>query len=151
MVKFKELKEEGEKFASSFCQALNENKDYEEAGKGWKGALLMEMKACGEIEDDIRAYVDVEDGKCRGIELLGPGDDPQEEPVMTITGTMYLWRELAFQRKDPIQCLMTGLLEIDGDMALAMRYSRAALELANSAKNTDRTLLTKFDLGDGDE
>lgn len=151
MVKFEELKEDGKKFASSFCQALNENKDYEEAGKGWKGALLMEMKACGEVEDDVRAFVDVEDGKCREIKLLGPGEDLPEEPVMKITGKMYLWRELAFQRKDPIQCLMTGLLELDGDMALAMKYSRAALELANTAENTDRTLLTKFDLGTGEE
>lgn len=150
MVKFDELKEEGKKFASSFCKALNESKDYAEAGNGWKGALLMVMKACGEIEDDLKAFVDVEDGKCRGITLLGPNQEPPEEPVMSIIGTMYVWRELAFQERDPIQALMTGVLELDGDMSLAMRFSRAALELARAAENTDRTLLSKFDLGSGE-
>ena len=150
MVKFAELKEDGEKFASSFCKALNESKDYKEAGKGWKGALLMIMKACGEIEDDVKAFVDLEEGECRNITLLGPGQDPPEEPVMAITGTLLVWRELAFQERDPIQALMTGVLELDGDMGLAMKFSRAALELARAAENTDRTLLTKFDLGTGE-
>lgn len=150
MVKFEELKEDGKKFASSFCKALNESEDYANAGKGWKGALLMVMKACGEIEDDVKAFVDVEDGKCRGITLLGPGEDSPEDPAMSITGTMYIWRELAFQERDPIQALMTGVLELEGDMSLAMRFSRAALELARAAENTDRTLLTKFDLGNGE-
>ncbi|MHA1147135.1 MAG: SCP2 sterol-binding domain-containing protein [Promethearchaeota archaeon] len=151
MVKFAELKEEGINWANSFCKALNESKAYEEAGKGWKGALLLNMKACGEVEDDVKAFVDVEDGKCRGITVLGPGEDPPAEPVMTITGTMFVWRQLAFQERDPIQALMTGVLELDGDMSLAMRYSRAALELAKTAENTDTTLLTKYDLGSGDE
>jgi len=151
MVKYAELKEEGDAFASGFCKALNENKDYEDAGKGWKGALLMVMKACGEIEDDVSAYVDLEEGKCKSITVIGPDEEPPGEAIMTITGTMFLWRELAFKRKDPIQCLMTGSLVLEGDMSLAMRYARATMELANSAEYTDRTLLTKYDLGTGDE
>ena len=148
MVKFAELKEEGINFANSFCKALNENKEYAEAGKGWKGALLAIMTPSGEIEDEIRAYLDVEDGKCNGIKVLGPGEEPPTEPIMSVRGSMFLWRELAFKRKDPIQCLMTGSMVLEGNMALAMRYARATMELANSAENTDRTLLTKYELGE---
>ncbi|MHA1264179.1 MAG: SCP2 sterol-binding domain-containing protein [Candidatus Helarchaeota archaeon] len=151
MVKFSDLKEDADRFAADFCKALNENPDYEAAGKGWKGALLLVMKACGEIEDDIRAFLDVEDGKCRGITILAPGEDPPFEPIMTIIGSMYLWRQLAFKEKDPIQSLMSGELVLEGDTALAMRYARATMELANSAEKADRTILTKYDLGTGAE
>jgi len=151
MVKFAELKEEGQAFASGFCKALNENKEYEAAGKGWKGALLLVMKACGEIEDDVKAFADLEGGKCKGITILGPGEEPPFEPIMKIIGPMYLWRELAFKEKDPIQCLMSGSLVLEGDMSLAMRYARATMELANSAEKTDTTLLTKYDLGSGED
>ncbi len=148
VVKFADLKDEGQAWASSFCKALNENKDYAEAGKGWKGGLLMVMNPCGEIEEGLSALLDLEDGNCRGIKVLGPGEESETKPIMTATGSMYLWKELAFQEKDPIQCLMSGLLVIEGDMALAMRYARAVMELAKTAEHTDRTLLTKFDLGE---
>ncbi|MHA1372568.1 MAG: SCP2 sterol-binding domain-containing protein [Promethearchaeota archaeon] len=151
MVKFKELKEDADRFAADFCKALNENPNYKAAGKGWKGALLFVMKACGEIEDDIRAFLDLEDGNCKGITILAPDEDPPFEPIMTITGSMYLWRQLAFKEKDPIQSLMTGELVLEGDTALAMRYARATIELTNSAEKADRTILTKYDLGSGDE
>ncbi|MHA1130800.1 MAG: SCP2 sterol-binding domain-containing protein [Candidatus Helarchaeota archaeon] len=151
MVKFADLKEDADRFAAGFCKALNENPNYEAAGKGWKGALLLVMKACGEIEDDIVAFLDVEEGKCKRIIILGPGEEPPFEPVMTITGSMYLWRELAFKEKDPIQSLMSGALVLEGDTALAMRYARATMELANSAEKADRTILTKYDLGTGVE
>ncbi|MHA1268540.1 MAG: SCP2 sterol-binding domain-containing protein [Candidatus Helarchaeota archaeon] len=125
MVKFEDLKEDADKFAAGFCKALNENPDYE--------------------------FLDLEEGKCKGIKILGPGEQPPFEPVMTIIGSMYLWRELAFKEKDPIQCLMTGVLQLEGDTALAMRYARATMELANSAEKADRTILTKYDLGSGEE
>ncbi|MHA1273357.1 MAG: SCP2 sterol-binding domain-containing protein [Promethearchaeota archaeon] len=151
MVKFADLKEEGEKWASEFCKALNANPNYKAAGKGWKGALLLIMKACGEIEEDVKAFADLEDGTCKGIKVLGPDEEPPFEPIMTVTGSMYLWRQIALKEKDPIQCLMSGDLILEGDMALAMRYARAVMELANTAEKADNTLLTKYDLGSGED
>ncbi len=151
MVKYADLKEEALKFASGFHEALNKNEDYKEAGKGWEGALLMVMKPSGEIEDEVQAFLDLEDGHCKDIIVLGPGEEPPFKPIMKASGTMHLWKQLAFKEKDPIQCLMTGLLTLEGDMALAMRYARAVMELANTAEHTDRTLLTKYDLGTGEE
>jgi len=151
VVKFQDLKEDAEKFAKGFCKALNENPNYNKAGKGWKGPLLLIMKASGEIEDDISAFADLEDGKCKGIKVLGPGEEPPSEPVITVSGPMYLWKAIAFKEKDPIQCLMTGLLQVDGNMNLVMKYAKATLELANTAEKTDTSLLTRYDLGSEEE
>ncbi|GAB4313120.1 MAG: SCP2 sterol-binding domain-containing protein [Promethearchaeota archaeon] len=152
VVKFDELKPVGEKWAAEFCKALNESPEYEEAGKGWgvefDGGMLFVMEACGEIEDDLQAFLDLKDGKCLGIRVLAPGEAPPREPALTVTAPFLTWRKIATHEVGPVQAIMQGLLGLKGDMGLAMRYSRAAVELANAVDQTDTTIFTKYDLGD---
>lgn len=152
MVKYEDLKDIGEAWAKEYCQALNDSSEYEEAAKGWgvdfDGAMLMSMTKSGEIEDDIAAFMDLKDGKCLGITIIPPGNKPPREPTMTLTAKFLIWRKLAFKEIDPIQSLMQGVLKLEGDMSLALRYAKAALELANVVEKTDATLFTKFDLGE---
>ncbi|TFF87383.1 MAG: hypothetical protein EU549_04830 [Promethearchaeota archaeon] len=57
-----------------------------------------------------------------------------------------IWKVLAFQKLESIQDLKQGKMEIDGDSKLTMCYSKAAQELAISTKDTDRNILTKYEL-----
>lgn len=152
MVKFEDLKEIAEIWAEKYCKALNESKEYEEAAKGWgvdkEGGMLLVMTASGVIETDIAVFADLKDGKCLGITILAPGDKPPREPIMTLTGSFLLWKKLAFKELDPIQSLMQGDLNLEGDMNLALRYAKAAMELANVVDQIDTSLFTKFNLGE---
>jgi len=152
MVKYEDIEEIAEKWAEEYCEALNNSEAYEEAGKGWgidfEGSMLFVMKKSGEIEDNLSAFLDLEDGKCLGIKILAPDENPPREPIMTLKGSFLLWKKLAFREIDPIQSLMSGKLRLEGDMSLAMRYARAAMELANATKDTDTTFFTKYDLGE---
>ncbi|TXT66977.1 MAG: hypothetical protein BAJALOKI1v1_220010 [Promethearchaeota archaeon] len=151
MVKFDELKEIGKKWAAEYCEALNNTPSYQEAAKGWgidfEGAMVFVMEASGEIEDDIVSFLDLKNGKCLGIKILSPGEKPPREPIMTLSAPFLTWRHLAFKEIDPIQSLMQGKLKLEGDMSLAMRYARAAMELANAVEKTDTSFFTRFDLG----
>lgn len=150
MVKFKDLKDEAEKWVKEYCEALNNNQTYNEAAKTWgvdqEGAMVYVMEASGEVEDDLRVFLDLKGGKCLGVKLLEPGEDPPRDPILSLRAPMHTWKKLAFQELDPIKGLMQNKLKIDGDMGLAMRYSKAAQELAVSTKDTDRTILTKYNL-----
>jgi putative sterol carrier protein len=150
MVKFEDLKDEAVKWANEYCKALNNNENYEEAAKNWgidqEGAMMYIMEHSGEVEDDIKVYLDLKGGKCLDIKILEPNENPPKEPILSLMAPMPIWKKLAFQELDPIQGLMQGKMKIDGDMALAMRYSKAAQELAVSTKDTDRTILTKYQL-----
>ena len=152
MVKFEDLVELGKDWAAEYCKALNESASYEDAAKGWgvdfDGGMLFIMGKSGEIEDDIASFLDLKDGKCLGITIIPPGDNPPRPPTLTLRGSFLLCRKLAFKELDPIQCLMQGKLQLEGDMSLAMKYARAAMELANVVENTDTTLFTKYDLGE---
>jgi putative sterol carrier protein len=152
MVKFDELKEVGKKWAAEYCEALNNTPSYQEAAKGWgvdfEGGMVFIMEACGEIEDNVVSFLDLKDGECLGIQLLAPGEELPREPIMTLSAPFSTWRKLAFKEIDPIQCLMQGKLKLDGDMSLAMRYARAAMELANAVEKTDTSFFTQYDLGE---
>ncbi|MFO7797740.1 MAG: SCP2 sterol-binding domain-containing protein [Promethearchaeati archaeon] len=152
MVNYEDLEEIAKKWAQEYCEALNNSQAYDEAAKGWgidfEGSMLFVMEKSGEIEDNVSAFLDLKDGKCLGIKILKPDEDPPREPIMTLKGSFLLWKKLAFREIDPIQSLMSGKLKLEGDMSLAMRYSRAAMELANATKDTDTTFFTKYDLGE---
>lgn len=154
MVKFEELEEIGKKWAAEYCEALNNTSSYQEAAKGWgvdfEGGMLFIMEACGEIEDDVASFLDLKDGKCLGIEVITPGNNPPRDPIMTLRAPFLMWRKLAFKEVDPIQSLMQGKLKLEGEMSLAMRYARAAMELANAVEKTDTTFFTRYDLGEDD-
>ncbi len=154
MVKFDDLKEIGEKWAKEFCEALNNSAEYKKAAAGWgidfDGGMLFVMEKSGEIEDDISAFLDLKDGNCLGITILPPGNAPPKPPIMTLRASMLIWKQLASKALDPIQSLMQGLLTLDGDMSLALRYAKAAMELANaveSAPSSDE-LFNKYNLGE---
>jgi len=152
MVNYEDLEEIAKKWAQEYCEALNNSQAYDEAAKGWgidfEGSMLFVMEKSGEIEDNVSAFLDLKDGKCLSIKILKPDENPPREPIMTLKGSFLLWKKLAFREIDPIQSLMSGKLKLEGDMSLAMRYSRAAMELANATKDTDTTFLTKYDLGE---
>ncbi len=151
MVKFKDVIDLGKAWAAEYCKALNSSKNYEKAAKGWgigfEGGMQMTMLKSGEIEDDVSAFVDLKDGKCLGIKILNPGEQPPRKPIMTLIAPFIVWKKLALKELDPIQSLMAGKLQLQGDMSLAMRYAKAAMELANVVEKTDTILFTKWDLG----
>lgn len=151
MVKFEELEEIGGVWAKEYCEALNNSPAYKEAARGWgvdfEGGMLFMMQACGEIEDDVISFLDLKDGDCLGITIIPPGDTPPKDPIMTLKASFLVWKKLAFKEIDPIQSLMQGKLQLEGDMSLAMKYSRAAMELANAVEKTDTSFFTKYDLG----
>jgi putative sterol carrier protein len=152
MVSFEDLKEMAISWSKEYCQALNDSEEYAEAAAGWgvefEGAMLFIMGASGEIEDDITAFIDLKDGKCLGIEVLPPGQDPPREAGMTLKAPLTIWKKLAFKEMNPVQALMTGELGLEGDMQLAMKYSQAAMMLADLTEKTDRSIFTKFDVGE---
>ncbi|MHA1378918.1 MAG: SCP2 sterol-binding domain-containing protein [Candidatus Helarchaeota archaeon] len=152
MVTFDEIKDMGEQWAQNFCKALNTSEEYAAAAKGWgidfEGAMLFVWTPSGEIDFEIRTFLDLKDGKCLGIKLLKPGEDPPRPAGMILKAPMNIWKKLAFKELNPVQCLMSGDLKLEGDMNIAMKYSQAAMILADVTEKTDRDLFTKFDVGD---
>jgi len=152
MVTFDEIKDMGNAWAKEFCKALNASEEYEKAGQGWgvdfEGGMLFVWSPSGEIDFEIRTFLDLKNGKCLGIKLLEPGEEPPRPPGLSLKAPLNIWKKLAFKELNPVQSMMSGDLQLEGDMNVAMKYSQAAMLLADITEKTDRTLFTKFNVGD---
>ncbi|MHA1145238.1 MAG: SCP2 sterol-binding domain-containing protein [Candidatus Helarchaeota archaeon] len=152
MVTFDDIKEMGKKWAKDYCKALNSSEEYAKAAKGWgidfEGAMMFVWDPSGELDFPIKSFIDLKDGKCLGITLLAPDEEPPRPPGMILRAPMNIWKKLANKELNPVQCLMNGDLQLEGDMGLAMQYSQAALMLADATEGTDMSFIDQFDVGD---
>ncbi|MFW9773784.1 MAG: SCP2 sterol-binding domain-containing protein [Candidatus Heimdallarchaeota archaeon] len=153
MVKYKDILKISENFEEEFCSAINNSQDYNRAAKGWgvefEGALLWMMGASGEIIDSLRIFLDLKDGKCLGINILAPNEDIPRDAILILSAPLNIWKEMGTKRINPNQFIMSGRVKIEGNIALMMRYSKAALELGKLAGKQIffRKLFTEYDLG----
>ncbi|MHA1271575.1 MAG: SCP2 sterol-binding domain-containing protein [Candidatus Helarchaeota archaeon] len=116
-------------WAKEFCKKLNESEAYGKAAETWEGdfVFVLETEEGGGLEEEVRMYIDLWHGKCRGTEIVNA--DKEAEFIMS--GPYSNWVKVAKKELDPIQGLMTGKFKLEGDMAKIMRATKAAVELVN--------------------
>jgi len=124
-------------WATAYCKALNSSAAYKTAGKGWKGDFIF----IAEREDGTvtRLWIDLFDGNCRGTAELKKDD--KKDAAFVMSGPYANWKLVAQKKLDPIQGLMTGKFKLKGDMAMVMRYTKAAVEMVNAIMGVPGTEL----------
>jgi putative sterol carrier protein len=132
------LKEEEErlmvKFPSDewiqvFKDELNRNADYERAAKDWEGDFLFVILPEGELENEVKYYVDLWHGKCREAYRV----NGNKNTAFTFSGSYSNWKKLIENELDPIKGFIRGLFKIKGDSFKILSYVKAAKELINTA------------------
>ena len=115
-------------WAVEYCKALNASEAYNAAGKGWVGDFLF----IAEREDGsvTKLWIDLHDGVCRGTAEIKA--DEEKDAAFIMSGPYANWKLVAEKKLDPIQGLMTGKFKLKGDMAMVMRYTKAAVEMVNA-------------------
>lgn len=117
-------------WAVEFCKAINKNPDYKKVSETWEGDFVFISQS---DEGEVRLYLDLWHGDCRGSKAAGPDDTAE----FMITGPYEKWVQVAKKEADPIQLMMVGELKLEGNMAKIMRYTKAAVELVNSIALVD--------------
>jgi len=112
-------------------EAVNANKNYEEAAKNWEGDFLFVVEADEQLKEPATFYLDLWHGKCRGVALVRAGED--KKAAFIYSGPYGNWKKLINKQIDPIQGLLTGKFKLKGDMIKVLRAVRAAKELVETA------------------
>lgn len=113
-----------------YIETLNNNKDYEDAAKTWEGDFLFIITPDGNLDHEVRFYVDLWHGKARSGRAVGL--DETLETAFVFSGKWGNFHKLIQKKLDPIQGLMQGKFALKGDMGKVMRAVRAAQELVNT-------------------
>ncbi len=109
---------------------INGSAEYREAAATWEGAVafVFEAEPDNGVPEDLAALLDLWHGECREARMLGPGE---ADAPYVIRAPYSRWKEVLRGDLDPVKGMMQGKLKLQGDLAMIVRYVRAANELVH--------------------
>jgi putative sterol carrier protein len=116
---------------SIYEDRINGSSEYREAAATWEGAVAFVFEAEPDrgVPADLWALLDLWHGECRGARMLEPAEG--ERAPYVIRAPYSRWKEVLRGDLDPVKGMMQGKLKVQGDLAMIVRYVRAANELVN--------------------
>ena len=134
------LPSEADAWIREWGNKLNESEEYSEAAAGWgvgfNGDFLFEIQPDAEYDGDpVTLFVALEDGSCTDAY---EADDPESEDWgFAFRGSASDWKRLVQGEIDPVEGLMNGQFDLDGDMQKVLQYSRGAVVMTENAGKVD--------------
>ena len=130
--------------------ALNKNEDYEKAASWWTGDFVFIVRASGNLDNDVFAFIGLKHGKCTGVkvvsgegefEVVGEGESATSADKLGVEFTYEAnydsWIKILKGELDPIRGLLSGQAKIQGNMAKVLKATDAAKELVKTAGEID--------------
>ena len=106
---------------------LNDSESYQRSAKDWEGDFIFVVEPDDAYPNRDHLLLKLYHGSSSGAGLLDPDDLLETE--YTISAPYSTWKKVIDGDLDPIQGMMTGQLELKGDLMKVMRYPKAAQEI----------------------
>lgn len=129
---------------------LNKNEAYAKAASWWTGDFVFIVRASGNLDHDILAYIGLKHGKCTGVkslsgedeyELVASGENASDANKIAVEFTYEAkydsWMKIMKGELDPVRGLLSGQAKIQGDMAKVLKATDAAKELVRTGTLID--------------
>lgn len=118
-----------DEWVKALCRECNKSQAYREAAKNWEGDMYFVNEPEGAVKEKIVMYMDLWHGECRSACLIT--DESEKSPAYRMSAPYGVWKQILEKKLDAVQAMMTGRLNVKGNMAQIMRMPRAAVELTN--------------------
>jgi putative sterol carrier protein len=118
-------------WAEAFRVELNESPAFQEAAAAWEVDLLFRVRTPGDPGPAPGIRLDIAHGTCRGA-VFHP-DATAIAAEFVFEGTAENWQRLLRRELDPVRSFMDGTFKVRGNLAKALRFTRAAKELVEVA------------------
>jgi len=134
------LPSEADRWIDEYRDRLNASEAYSEAGEGWgigfNGDFIFHIRPDDSYDGEpVYLYIAVEDGECH--EAYVTEDPDREDWGFAFRGGAADWKKLIRGELDPVEGMMDGTFDLDGDMQKVMQYSRAAVVMTELASEID--------------
>ena len=118
-------------WASAYRTALNANSAYREAAAAWEGDILLLVKPADPNGPAPGVHLALAHGECSAATFHPDARGVVSEFVYE--GTPENWQRLLRHEVDPVKAILDGTFRIRGNLVKAMRFTRAAKELVETA------------------
>jgi putative sterol carrier protein len=119
-----------QEWADQFRAALNANTAYRAAGAAWEGEILLLVVPDEQAPKGEGIFLDLGGGACRDARYVP--DAAERSCEFVYQGRRSDWARLLRRELDPVKALFDGTFRIKGNLAKAMRFTRAAKELVDT-------------------
>jgi putative sterol carrier protein len=118
-------------WAEAFRTALNQNAAYQDAARAWEGDILFLVRPADPSAPAPGIHLQLAHGQCSAATYHPDARSVASEFVYE--GTPENWARLRRKELDPVKAILDGTFKIRGNLAKAMRFTRAAKELVETA------------------
>jgi len=118
-------------WASAFRTALNQNPSFREAGKAWEADILFLVRSADSDGPAAGIRLNLSHGECVAAEYSADAREVAAEFVFE--GTSENWGRLLRRELEPVRPFIDGTFKVRGNLAKAVRFTRAAKELVETA------------------
>jgi putative sterol carrier protein len=116
---------------AAYRDRINASSEYRDAAATWEGAIAFVFEAEPDrgVPKDLWGLLDLWHGECRDARMLDPAEGT--DAPFVIRAPYSRWKEVLRGDLDPVKGMMQGRLKVQGDLAMIVRYVRAANELVH--------------------
>jgi putative sterol carrier protein len=118
-------------WAAAYQKALNANPAYKDAAQAWVGDILLRIQPTTADAPAPGVHLALAHGECSAATYHPDSRSVASEFVYE--GTRENWERLLKGDVDPVKAILDGTFRIKGNLAKAMRFTRAAKELVETA------------------
>jgi putative sterol carrier protein len=125
------MKFPSQEWADAFRAAINRNEAYRAAAQAWEGDILFLERGADTAAAAPGIHLALAHGECSAATFHADARSVSSEFVYE--GTPENWQKLLAGQVDPVKAILDGTFRIKGNLAKAMRFTRAAKELVETA------------------
>jgi putative sterol carrier protein len=127
---------EATEWVRRYREVLNSSATYAEEGAEWgvdfDGSFVFEIRPDDAYTGDpVYMYLDLVDGECTETAIL---EDPDErEHGFALRADFSDWKDLIEGELNPIEAILSGPFDLDGDRVKVMQWSSAGVAMTELA------------------
>jgi len=125
------MKFPSDEWAAGFRVAINQNEAYRAAAQAWEGDILFLVRSADPTAPAPGVHLSLAHGECSAATFHPDARSVASEFVYE--GSRENWEKLLKGQTDPVKSILDGTFRIKGNLAKAMRFTRAAKELVETA------------------
>jgi putative sterol carrier protein len=120
-----------QEWATAYQAAINANDAYRAAAQAWEGDILFLVRGADPNAAMPGVHLALSHGQC--LSSTFHADARQVSSEFVYEGTAENWARLLKGEVDPVKAILDGTFKIRGNLAKAMRFTKAAKELVETA------------------
>ena len=129
------LPPDADDWVQAWRAALNDRAAFAEAAAGFDADFVFEIRPDESYDgDSIRFRIDIDDGRCTEVGLLGDGDASYD---YALRGPYDAWVAMLHDEIDVSDAVMSGTFDLEGDTMTILGRKDAVAEMLAAARELE--------------